>query len=562
MPLRSRRLHFQQPSASFWVSLGYFDLTRLGIAAVLLVLQGIGQLRLSDQAGFARVFWDATLVSGGVGLVLFLLSRTWQHRFYLQLFLRVLFDLAVMSVWLHAGGGIRSGLALLFIVPVAAGSMLAPGLLALFFAALATLCVLGESMWRSVQADGSDASLFQAGLAGGLFFATAAVTRSLAGRLIRQEELAQRRGETLRHQLEINRLIIGDLATGVVMLGPDGRIHATNRSAQRLLGLDRNAERLTEPAYLGPLAGAYARWLDQGTPPDATAIVTLDVPSEQGTTERRLRLRFFNPKIEGTGDSVILMDDLGDLSDQARQLKLAAMGRLTASIAHEVRNPLAAISHAGALLSEEPLDPLQARLVGMISENANRLNRIIEDVLQLARGRRQGADRIEICDWLRQTVIHYCGDRNVDALRLSYALNACGTVAFDENQLRQVVVNLVDNALRYASDRMGAVRLTTRGTDPSRIELWVEDDGPGVPQADRAQLFEPFHTTHPKGTGLGLYLAREFCLSNDADLQYSPSPNRPAMGNGFGFVLRLPRADAAPAGPRAATRGTMGASEP
>jgi two-component system sensor histidine kinase PilS (NtrC family) len=553
-------LGLPEPGGSFWTSLRYFDLTRLGIAVVLLGLQMTDQMRLATDPRLTQLFWETTLAYGGLGLGFFFLSPAWRSRFHIQLLLRVVVDVAVMTIWLYAGGGIKSGLALLFVVPVAAGSMLAPGMLALFFASLAALCVLGESVLRVVQGDGAEVSLFQAGLTGGLYFAASAVTRSLAGRLIRQEELAQRRGETLRHQLEINRLIIGDLSTGVVMLGADGQIHTTNRSAQRLLGLDLNTQQLTAVPYLGPLAACYERWLRQGTPADATAIVTLDIPSEQGTTERRLRLRFFNPKIEGAGDSVVLIDDLGELSDQARQLKLAAMGRLTASIAHEIRNPLAAISHAGALLSEDELTPLHNRLVGIISENANRLNRIVEDVLQLARGRRQGSDRIDLCDWLKQTVIRFCGDRNVDALRVSYALHASDVVAFDENQLRQVVVNLLDNALRYASDHVGAVRLTTRFQDAGRLELWIEDDGPGVPQADRVQLFEPFHTTHPQGTGLGLYLAREFCLNNDADLQYVPSPNRPAIGNGYGFVLRLPRAR--PDVDNAGRRGTMTATRP
>jgi two-component system sensor histidine kinase PilS (NtrC family) len=217
---------------------------------------------------------------------------------------------------------------------------------------------------------------------------------------------------------------------------------------------------------------------------------------------------------------VMFVEDIRVFEQRAQDLKLAAMGRLTASIAHEIRNPLAAISHAGQMLEEAPDATLQSRLVGIVRENTGRLNRLVEDVLRVARREAPLGDEFELAPFLRDWLAEFLRDRDQPGHAVQLHAAPGLVVKFEQGHLRQVLFNLVDNALRYASKGRHSVRIIAeRGAGAGRgIELWVLDDGPGVATEVRDALFEPFFTTHARGTGLGLYLAREFCAANGADL--------------------------------------------
>jgi len=240
------------------------------------------------------------------------------------------------------------------------------------------------------------------------------------------------------------------------------------------------------------------------------------------------------------GDSVLMLEDLRRAEERAQQLKLASMGRLSASIAHEIRNPLGAIRHANALLAERLDDPAQARLSKIIEDNTLRIDRVITDVLSVSRRERPGDERIAMAPFLSAFVDEFAAQAGVSRERIALAVETPRLMRFDANHLRQILVNLVGNALRYASPQPASVRVSWRELGPHRLELRVSDDGPGLSPEMHQQAFEPFFTTEARGTGLGLYLTRELCVANGASIRYEPP-----FGSRPGAFVVEPRVDAA-----------------
>jgi two-component system sensor histidine kinase PilS (NtrC family) len=230
---------------------------------------------------------------------------------------------------------------------------------------------------------------------------------------------------------------------------------------------------------------------------------------------------------------VLFLEDTTRAREEAQQLKLAALGRLTANIAHEIRNPLAAISHAAELLGEERRDAQRGRLTRIIHDNTLRLERLVAEVLQLSRRDRQLPEKIGLRRWLLPFIEEFVANESVPPERFRVEAPAEAVIEFDPGHLHQVMWNLLRNAVRYAGAEAGAVRIAARAAG-DRVELSVIDNGPGVPASSQGQLFEPFFTTDSKGTGLGLYLARELCAANRASLEYV----REGSGAHFRVVAR------------------------
>jgi two-component system sensor histidine kinase PilS (NtrC family) len=587
--LISRRT-FVDPGASFWTSLRYFCVTRLVIAAVLLGASLYGGERVAvgtqDPGLFARTAVTYAVLAATFGY----LAATRQRHFYLQLGAQLLIDVVGLTLLMSASGGTRSGLALLMLLPIAGSAILSPASLAIGFAAICSLAILAETVWRELRYDEPSSALVLAGLFGVASFAIAIVMNRLAARLIVQERIARQRGYDLRAQIEINRLVVADMQDGVLILAADGTPRAANPAALRMLALD-DARALVLDGWRGHAGGTaisrqFVAWRSSvgtiGGSFDLTSQIAGARGGDAGDSDgghedgsgRRLRVRFVAPEGDAlaSGRYVVFLEDLLRVEQRAQQLKLAAMGRLTASIAHEIRNPLAAISHAGALLEEETgealgpdairRDPSDARrMVTIVRENAQRLNRIVEEILQLSRRAPVNIESIVLDPWLDRLIEEFCRAQGCARETIALTIRRAPTIHFNGEHLRQVLVNLLSNAVRYASGREGTVTLTAhvlsnarslnatalsldapgqeRGEDSQamieRIELVVQDDGPGIDSATRANLFEPFFTTHHRGTGLGLYLARELCLANNATLDYSANAGGTRRG---GFVIR------------------------
>jgi two-component system sensor histidine kinase PilS (NtrC family) len=485
----------ERTTQSFWTSLRYFNLYRIAVAALFLVITLVYDDLPSLGAHWLEMF---RLVCAGylfLGIVFHGVMRKLRDRFNLQLSLHVGLDIIAITLLTYASGGIRSGLGVMLVISLIGAAIVAPRRLSFLYAALATIALLLEQGYW-VLAHNADATNFlQPGLLAMGCFATVGVTSWLAQRVAANEALARQRGRSLATQTRVNQLVIEDMHDGVVVLNREGQVVQHNPQAQRLLG----AERL-----LGSFIGEV-------------------LPGFGDATDFELRGRHVGVRMldAGSGElfSVAFLEDTTRSREQAQQLKLAALGRLTANIAHEIRNPLAAISHAAELLGEEKRSADRTRLTRIIRDNTLRLERLVSDVLQLNRRDRVAGERIELRAWLAAFLHEFVANESVPPERFAIACARDAAIEFDREHLHQVMWNLLRNAVRHARQEPRSVRLAVGGF-ADRVELSVIDNGPGVPVSSQGQLFEPFFTTDSKGTGLGLYLARELCAANRALLEY------------------------------------------
>ncbi|MDP3639063.1 MAG: ATP-binding protein, partial [Azonexus sp.] len=322
---------------------------------------------------------------------------------------------------------------------------------------------------------------------------------------------------------------------GVLIVKPDGAIGRHNPVAEEMLGLSGDTAGLRIDS-VPPLAEALQAWKVSGDRQGAQFC---------GAGNCELRARF-ERTASSDGEVLIFLEDVGRIKERAQQLKLASLGRLTASIAHEIRNPLSAISHAGELLREERRGEIQNRLLNILNDNVGRLDRIVKDILELGRQNRAQPELLALDDFCRDFVEHFERTEGLSsgAVRLDEPAPAM-SICFDRSHLHQVLWNLVSNALRHSTRGPGAVRIALVGaSEDERVELHVLDDGSGVAASVREQIFEPFFTTHHQGTGLGLFIARELCVANGASLELvSPSSYGHFILAGRNDTCQLPEAN-------------------
>jgi two-component system sensor histidine kinase PilS (NtrC family) len=506
---------------TFWRSLNTLNVMRVVIAVMLLLYLFLDS-RSEKAATFA--FAETCIVYLLLAVVFLAVTAHSRRRFLLQLMAQVLVDIAVIALLYLGAGGMRSGLSILFLFPIAGAAILAPLLLALFTTSLVTLFLLLESTWQ-IFALSDAGTAMQAGLYGAAYFSATILVNRLAQRLIRQEELAVRRGADLAIQETISRMVIADMDDGILVVDANGRIQMTNPAAQRMLdiGLEDEHPLLDQVEGLEAISQAFAEWRRE---PAQMRMAHVTVKP------RHLKLRFTRVATpDGLAERcVVFMEDVTAIENKAQELKLASMGRLTASIAHEVRNPLSAIGHATSLLAEDLEDKSHVRLLRIVSDNVTRVNRMVEDILKLSRKVQPNGDPLQLDDFLTELKTEFQETHQLDPQVIWIGDTGASPVRFDPLHLREVVVNLLNNAVRYASLTPGSIRMYTVDDGTDRMELHVQDDGPGITPEVRAHLFEPFYTTSSKGTGLGLYLARELCLNNDATLDYEYRLDAHAFG--------------------------------
>ncbi|MEN9357455.1 MAG: hypothetical protein RL695_1626 [Pseudomonadota bacterium] len=505
-----------EPPDTFWKSLRYFNAYRLGVASVFLL--AFGFYGVAFNLGYEHPVYYGRVCIAYLLLAVFyyFVPRVWRHWFSLQLTLQVLTDITVLTLLMYYSGGTRSGLTFMMVVVLAGAGLVGQGRLSPFFAALATLAVLLEQFQRVLHLDGDLADFTQTGIVSIGFFATALTARRLARRVVINETLAHERGQQLADQLLLNERVIRDMQDGVLVVDGAGRVRQSNPQARLLLGLSAAEphEFLTLTQCSTLLAERYRCWAHD----DEEKLETLPIPA----TGRVLQARFL-PGGE-RGQALIYLEDMNRAEEQARQVKLAALGRLTANMAHEIRNPLAAISHAAELLVDEQREATRARLVQIIGDNTQRLNRLVVEVLELGQRDRAQPEWLSLAAFLDVFLEEFalqdaCAQRCVV---LSPAVDV--TIWFDRCHLNRVLWNLLSNALRHSHGEVGSVRLEVRRghlvDGRAGIELHVIDDGAGVEPALQVQIFEPFFTTRSHGTGLGLYIARELCEANGASLEF------------------------------------------
>jgi two-component system sensor histidine kinase PilS (NtrC family) len=502
-------------SEAFWRSLLYFNVYRVVVASVLL-----GSVWwLGADIPFGSYNREVFLLTNGayiaINLMAFGVILSRQVAFNVQLAAYIAVDVVAVVTMMYASGGIPSGLGLLLLPSLAAAGLMSHGRLTLFFAAVAALGVLGEQSYEVVFRNGSTALFVQAGLLATGFFATAWLAQTLAKRAVAIEAIAAQREVDLANMAQVNRLIIQDMQDGVLVVDERSVIRQINSRAEEILGpLSLAGREVRLHDYAPTLAARLEQWRRD---PDLRFDPLRTVVGKQSTAARFVAVgRARNVGV------VVFLEDLSRIQQQAQQLKLASLGRLTANIAHEIRNPLSAINHATELLMEDTSrTTAQVRMLQIIHDNAKRLDRMVQDVLKLNRRDQALRETFDLIEYLEIFVNQFCDIEKAEPAIIKLDPEVEPMVTFDRSHLNQVMWNLCRNAMRYCRKNPGSLTIRVRtGPRAGTIELSVIDDGPGVAEALRGHLFEPFFTTASSGTGLGLYIAREICEANGATLEY------------------------------------------
>jgi two-component system sensor histidine kinase PilS (NtrC family) len=426
-------------------------------------------------------------------------------------------DIFFLALVMIAGGSSGAPLPILLFPQLAASGWLLRTQTAFFHAALAAIVLLGLETYRLLGGEIAGTQLFQTALICLGYFAMVG-TAVVIGRYTKaSEDLATQRGIDVANLEQVNRLIIQDMQDGVLVVDLTGVVRGHNAQVTRLLGgfgRMRGGMRLVE--FSATLHDYWRRWNEDFSEPLP--------PFKVDTTQRLLRVRLVRIGSGLNGGTLIYLEDLGRAQNEAQQMKLAAMGRLTASIAHEVRNPLSAINQAAQLLQEDgSVAPEGRRLLSMIRSNAKRIDRIVGEVLQLNRRDRQQPEVIHLRDFVRALTEEVIQAENIPPGGVVIDISDDLLVMFDRGHLNQIAWNLVRNAWQHCQKREASIRVAARaGYMGDAVICELGDDGPGVPAEFRAQIFEPFFTTRPGGTGLGLYIARELADANGAALELLP----------------------------------------
>jgi two-component system, NtrC family, sensor histidine kinase PilS len=426
-------------------------------------------------------------------------------------------DIIFILFLMYAAGGMQSSLGLLLIITIVGASIITNGRLAFFYAAIATLGLLFEQSYQILKWNLEISFITQPAMLSLSCFATAWLAHTLAKRIHHSEALANARGIDLENLSQVNALITQEMQEGVIVVDHNFYIRHYNLQASLLLALPSEQHVDMSLMQIAPeISQLLNDWL-KGHIPSRDNIVYVD------NRELKLNLMPFN-QLRNSG-AVIFIEDFSKAQTINQQAKLAALGRLTANIAHEIRNPLSAISHATQLLQEDALTTEHHRMLEIVSENIARIDQIVKDVLELNRRDRTQQESIHLATFIEDFYQEFC---QVEKISTDYfiLLNDIASnqndliVHFDKRHLTQILWNLCKNAWQHSKQAKNSVQLSLKQKTATLLEIKVADDGAGIKAEDSTRLFEPFFTTKNTGNGLGLYISRELAQANGGRLEY------------------------------------------
>ncbi|MDA0280559.1 MAG: ATP-binding protein [Proteobacteria bacterium] len=438
----------------------------------------------------------------------------------------LIIDVFTITLLTYSSGGMISGLGLLLIVTVASGSILIRGRISTFLAAVAALSLIYSELYLALSVDSSANQFVQTGILGAILFATSLYIQTLTNRIYKAAVLADKQASDIIDLEKLNNVIIQRMRTGVVVVNAEHQIVSMNSAArsilQPILAADKEGEQ-----HPYKLPSALCEQLELWKINSKRQPQPIVIPNSRRQVQ--LNFAFLNP--ESDSDVLVFLEDNRQIVQRVRQMKFASLGRLTASIAHEVRNPLGAISHASQLLSESvTVTDHDKRMIEIILEHCNRVNLIIEDVLDASRHDDTTADLIDLDSWLSDFIENYKSTHELcDEIKLQI-ISPNAKIKVIKGQLEQVLNNLFDNGLRYSHKKTGSATLLVQAGIESKDGdelpfLHIVDEGPGINEDEESRLFEPFHTTESSGTGLGLYISKELCEANHSQLIYGRTPS-------------------------------------
>jgi two-component system sensor histidine kinase PilS (NtrC family) len=522
------------PSDLAWRVIGLVNLYRLLVAGGLFMASRVPAVQdlllISRPTPMAVIC--ATWFLTGIGLIA--MRRLPFASLRMLALVHALVDSIAIAWVLWASGGVQGGLGILLLLPIGALALLASNRDTFFMAAAATVAVLVQQVAWNLTPGQAAGGYLNAGVLGAVIFLAALLVRPLANRLLQSEALVRRQELDLANLAQLSQYIVEHLRESILVVDEQDRIRLINEPAANVLG---NANAWPD-ALLGEcsprLLFLLSAWRQRGDDQGAGTF-----PAADGA--RLIQPHFANLGSSRPGPVLVFLEDTSLLAEKVQQSKLAALGRLSASIAHEIRTPIGAMSHAGQLLAESPaIAPEDRRLTQIIRDNAERVSRIVENVLELSRRNTRKPERIELASWISEFWAGFCATQQVSAaqLRVAEAADAGADIeiSVDPTQLHQVMSNLCQNALTHGQTAGKANETVQirygRIASNGRPFVEVADKGPGIDNADMERVFEPFFTKAPRGTGLGLFLARELAQANGATLLHEA----PAEG---GSIFRL-----------------------
>jgi two-component system sensor histidine kinase PilS (NtrC family) len=507
MPFTFTNLAHRAEQLLFW-----FGIYRLILASGLLVLALIPDAAIDV---FPWVHYDSLKLAAISYLILAILGLLFSVNEQIaksSVTTLLVTDILVLAFILRYCGGVDSGLGSLILITVGIGGLLLPPRQSFLTASVATIAVVYTELLPMSQDLGKD--LLQAALLGMVYFAATALLQYIGFRVKTSEQLARAQADTILDLRHLNELIVQRMRTGIIVITHDGAIRLVNDSARHLLNIEEK-----RPFWLDKeMHKRLEDWKDNTEMP---------VPHYQASSELPVvSINFAKLQPNEFSDIILFLEDSGKMTQQVQQLKLASLGRLTASIAHEIRNPLGAISHASQLLEESSgLDASDKRLLSIINNHSQRVNTIIQTILDLSRKRQSCVDHIKLSEFIslciseRELQIEH----NNEIIKINVIKDCFADI--DINQIKQVFHNLIENGLRYSelNTQQRTLRIEiNQHQDNRQFYIDILDDGPGVEEDQIKNLFEPFYTTENSGTGLGLYIAKELCEANRMLLSYIP----------------------------------------
>jgi two-component system sensor histidine kinase PilS (NtrC family) len=508
-----------------WTSVRLLNVYRLGLSAIFFAQSFISPSPLLNIVNLTLYSWTsfAFLVLALVWIVAAWIER---RGFKRQVSLQIYSDTVLIILLMHACGGISSGLGMLLIISVAVTGLLTEQVLAVLFASLASLGLLAEHVYSVINIPGYTGTSTQVGILGASLIATAIVTHNLIMRVRSSEQLIQQRERDVALLSALNQEIIENLQAGVIVLSRNDQIRHINRAALDMLHI-ANKTSISMQKDCPKLLAALENWR-KSSDEDST------FPSFE-TRIDDIQVSFRQLESEGQPNTMIFLNDISSIRDSMQQAKLASLGHLTASIAHEIRNPLGAISYAAELLSEsDEFGDGDQRMIEIINQHTLRINNIIEDILKISRSGPTVKEPIDLRTWLPNFIDRFCqsGLAQPDSFELEIEIEN-PRLQFDSGHLAQILTNLCTNACVHGDqDKPVIIRVFSTLAYPLCIE--IADQGPGIESEILDKIFEPFYTTSHQGSGLGLYIVGQLCELNNAFISAQIN-----QYNGTSFILQM-----------------------
>ena len=518
-----------------WRLLRVYVYYRLVLAVLLVALFTVSPASPLLGSNNPKLFLISSVSYLMLAVSSLIFNKKYQSKPRIQAFFFILIDILVITLIMHANAGPTAQLSMLYLVMVAAGNILLPGKQGSMIAAISALAVLYEQFYfiLTTTENISRENLGQASLLGLSFFAVALFSQLISHRFRQMEALALQRSIEVESLQKLNEQIIDRMHTGIIVVNHERQLLLMNSAAKQLLGI--------HDFFIGTSLKDMSNTIDVGLIAWRQNLMMrpLTFKNQPGYPEIHvsyMKLGITNPN----PDVLIFLENTAQMTQKAQQLKLASLGRLTASIAHEIRNPLGAISHASQLLIEsDNIIGADKRLLTIIEQHCIRVNSIVEKVLQLSRRQKSSPELLDLSIWIQGFIQEYLSVSNTNQILLDKQEDIY--IRFDPDQLYQVINNMVSNGLYYSQKNHNDSVKILIGIDELNGLPYIEvyDFGPGVGLDQQKNLFEPFYTTEKTGTGLGLYLSRELCEANQAHLDYLPQEHGACFRVTFSHPNRL-----------------------